>query len=151
MKSSQFPRDANGLPILTREVLELKAEEVIQFVDRGVLTRPIFTPLAEIASKFAEVFRFRFVFDNDLGTSEAGRKILGKFSIGTRAIYIDRSMEVDTPRWRFTLAHEFGHLVLHRTMLLASSGVVTRGGDISDTENEIDVPELQPQRPKDWM
>ena len=73
-------------------------------------------------------------FDADLGTSEGGRKILGRFYISTRTVVIDASLEVDSPRWRFTVAHEIGHLVLHRSMRLADSGVVTREGSLVNLE-----------------
>ena len=91
------------------------------------------------------------MFNQDLGISESSRKILGRFSIAARAIWVDRSLEVDSPRWRFTLAHELGHLVLHRSMKLASSDAATREGDIADTDVEIDSLETQPQRPRDWI
>jgi Zn-dependent peptidase ImmA (M78 family) len=151
MKASEFKRDVNGVPKLSREFLEIKAEEVIEFVDPSVLRHPLSIPVREIAKRLADAFDIPFLLNQDLGMSRSGRKILGRFYISTRTVAIDMSLEVDSPRWRFTLAHEIGHLVLHRSMRLARSGVVTREGEITDTDAEIEKPIVQPQKAKDWI
>jgi len=54
---------------------------------------------------------------------------LGRLDISKRTIYISTSLEIDSPRWRFTLAHEFGHYILHEKLLLESNVQVTSDGD----------------------
>lgn len=55
-------------------------------------------------------------FETDLGYSN-GKEILGKLSLIEKCIYISNKIEKDSPRWRFTLAHEIGHYVLHYNLL----------------------------------
>lgn len=38
---------------------------------------------------------------------------LGKCDFAQKIIYISSDLSFDSPRWRFTLAHEIGHFVLH--------------------------------------
>jgi Zn-dependent peptidase ImmA (M78 family) len=42
---------------------------------------------------------------------------LAKYDVLNRRLFISSSLSFDTPRWRFTLAHELGHIVLHREIL----------------------------------
>ena len=39
---------------------------------------------------------------------------LGKCDFKNRKIYIRNELEIGSPRWRFTFAHEIGHILLHR-------------------------------------
>ncbi|NBJ07690.1 ImmA/IrrE family metallo-endopeptidase [Alistipes sp. Z76] len=39
---------------------------------------------------------------------------LGKCDFKNRKIYISNELEIGSPRWRFTFAHEIGHILLHR-------------------------------------
>lgn len=39
---------------------------------------------------------------------------LGKCDFKNRKIYISNELEIGAPRWRFTIAHEIGHILLHR-------------------------------------
>lgn len=150
MKAQDLPRDSNGVPFVYRDFIELKAEEVIQWVDPRVLERVVLTPLNEIADRLRTQFHVPFDFGRDLGFTRDKRKILGGFRISDRRISIDGSLEPDSPRWRFTLAHEIGHLVFHRTLKLVESRVVGRTTEIDDTERELgDI--LQPTEPRDWI
>lgn len=39
---------------------------------------------------------------------------LGKCDFKNRKIYISNELEIGAPRWRFTITHEIGHILLHR-------------------------------------
>jgi Zn-dependent peptidase ImmA (M78 family) len=39
--------------------------------------------------------------------------VLGKIEFKPTKIYISKKLRSDLHRWRFTLAHEIGHLILH--------------------------------------
>lgn len=39
---------------------------------------------------------------------------LGKCDFKNRKIYISDELDIGSPRWRFTFAHEIGHILLHR-------------------------------------
>jgi Zn-dependent peptidase ImmA (M78 family) len=62
----------------------------------------------------AEKHQISFRFEQDLGFSPRGRKILGQFEFAPEQISIDRILQYDSPRFRWTLCHEIGHWVLHR-------------------------------------
>lgn len=44
--------------------------------------------------------------------------ILGKCNFINRAIYLSDDLEIGSARWRFTFAHEIGHILLHRKIFL---------------------------------
>lgn len=69
-------------------------------------------------------------------------KILGLFTARPRpAIYIDQSI-VGTVRYRFTLAHELGHFVLHRKLEV--------GGSIRDTSEDLLETPASAQTERQW-
>lgn len=43
---------------------------------------------------------------------------LGKLDFVNNRIYISNLIEKESPRWRFTLAHELGHAILHKKILM---------------------------------
>lgn len=66
---------------------------------------------------------------------------LGRFIIKEKNIQINNSLEIGNPRWRFTVAHEIGHYILHYTLLknkIDSFGESNDSLDImEDKENGI--------------
>ncbi|MFA6199881.1 MAG: ImmA/IrrE family metallo-endopeptidase [Bacteroidales bacterium] len=59
----------------------------------------------------SEVYPITFDFSNNLEDN-----LLGKIEFNPLKIYISKSI-TDENRWRFTLAHEIGHLILHYSIL----------------------------------
>ena len=51
-------------------------------------------------------------FDAELSDGE-----LAKYDVKNNKILISNTLAFDTPRWRFTLAHELGHIILHKNYL----------------------------------
>jgi len=74
------------------------------------------SPLYKIVCGLKETYDVPFCFEHDLGYSRPGCKILGRFDFKPRQILIDRLLPYDSPRFRWTLSHEIGHLVLHRKL-----------------------------------
>ncbi|NDV84196.1 ImmA/IrrE family metallo-endopeptidase [Bacteroides sp. 51] len=72
-----------------------------------------------------------FVFDEDLGYWK-DREILGKITFFPTTIYVTNQLPPNSHRWRFTLAHEIGHYVLHEDFL---SNIMTYNLDTKDTIN----------------
>lgn len=128
-----FYIDANGVPICTREDLEHKADEVLESLAPGTLAEPRQTPITAIALAFYEKFGVAFDFNSSLGKAKDGGQILGKFVTPPHKIYVDQSLKSDDPRWAFTLAHEIGHLVLHRKVKI----VTVHYASFSDTIRQI--------------
>ncbi|MBA2619822.1 MAG: ImmA/IrrE family metallo-endopeptidase [Acidobacteria bacterium] len=69
--------------------------------------------LCEYLSNFLKV---EFIFDENLGSHEED-EILGKITFDPLIIYITKELQLNKHRWRFTLAHEVGHLMLHQNIL----------------------------------
>jgi Zn-dependent peptidase ImmA (M78 family) len=107
----------NNLQHLSKIDIEVKAEVVIEYYDKNVLHKPQFTPLMAIIKKLKDEFKIIFDFKNEIGTSLNGKKILGKFIFKPRSILVDKSI-INDIRFPFVLAHELGHLVLHRKISL---------------------------------
>ena len=107
----------DNIPHLSKNDIEIKAEEVIEYFDKSILDAPQFTPLVSIVKKLKEEFNILFDFTSEIGTSSSGSKILGKFAFQPRAIYVDKDI-VNDLRFPFVLAHEIGHMVLHRKVEL---------------------------------
>lgn len=98
---------------LTRHDIDVKAEEVILSFDRHAFARQT-SPIYEVIKGFADQYGVKFGFDEDLGISKRKKKILGRFDFSPRTIFVDKRLPYDSPRFRWTLCHEIGHLVLHR-------------------------------------
>jgi Zn-dependent peptidase ImmA (M78 family) len=64
----------------------------------------------------SEAYNVKFVFDKSLDIKDKN-KILGKITFEPLVIYITEELLSDINRWRFTLAHEVGHLILHAHIL----------------------------------
>jgi len=71
----------------------------------------------KICQYLRQMHKVNFQFDNDLGTIGAN-KILGKIAFSPLEIFVSKDLNKDKYRWRFTLAHEIGHLVLHHDILM---------------------------------
>jgi Zn-dependent peptidase ImmA (M78 family) len=61
-------------------------------------------------------YKVKFVFDQSLKTYDK-HKILGKINFKHNEISITKELQEENHRWRFTLAHEIGHLILHSRLL----------------------------------
>lgn len=57
---------------------------------------------------------------------------LGKLVVKDKLINISNELEYDTPRWRFTVAHEIGHYILHYEYLKTK---IDSYGETSDSLN----------------
>jgi Zn-dependent peptidase ImmA (M78 family) len=66
-----------------------------------------------LCNYFTKIYNVSFNFDEELAYDRSN-KVLGKISLNPLRIYITKDLNLDPHRWRFTLAHEIGHLVLHR-------------------------------------
>lgn len=100
---------------LSRDEIDSQAEKVALHFDPEAFKRKT-SPLYEVVRGFKEQYDVPFLFDQELGHSRPGRKILGRFDFGSRQISIDRILPYDSPRFRWTICHEVGHLVLHRKL-----------------------------------
>ena len=144
--TSKIRKDKYGIPIIDREQIEDKAEEFIRFFNTTLLVEPKPTPVMDICYAICTQFKVPFVFDKDLGLSTSGKKILGRFQQKPRTIYIDPTLDSSSPRCRFTICHELGHLVFHRAVDL-------KGAQAEDSDTDDDVMEnpSPPRTNREWM
>lgn len=66
----------------------------------------------KVSEAMRNTYNVTFNYDTDLA-----KNILGKIEFNPLKIYISKSLKSDNNRWRFTFAHEIGHLVLHNQIL----------------------------------
>lgn len=136
----------NNIKHLSRSDIEIKAEEVLEYFDKSILEKVQFTPVLSIATQLKNEFDIFFDFTSELGTSSNGNVILGKFIFTPRGIYIDKSI-VEDIRFPFVLAHEIGHLILHRKITLPKEGYEK----FQDTEKDLVTGRKLLLSPRDWL
>ena len=120
-KVSRIKVDKSGVPILSADKIELKAEEVISYFDKRILDVPQRTPLLEYIETLHNQFKLERRYNQKLGTTKHGNTILGKTRLKPLGLYVDASL-VNDPRFNFVLGHELGHVVLHRFVDVKKTG-----------------------------
>jgi Zn-dependent peptidase ImmA (M78 family) len=105
-----------GLRRLRADDIEERSQSFIRLFDENVLLTQQPTPVISIVERLKAIspaHPITFDFNYDLACTPLGGKILGQFFPKSYAICIDESL-LGTDRLNFALAHEIGHLVLHR-------------------------------------
>lgn len=106
------------------------------------------TPVREFALETKRRFGVDFRVDLDLGGPPGGGKYLGRFRVRPRGIFVDISLE-GSDRFPFVLAHEYGHLVLHRNVDTAKAGYSDDSIEDGDLDFVTNRKELR--SPRDWI
>lgn len=139
------------IPHLRRHDIESIAEQVLLWAKPKHFDEPRLTPLAEIVEKLILKGKMRLCLDRPLGRTPEGKKILGVFLPQLSAIYIDPSIDQNGPRFRFTLAHELGHFVLHRKLKLLGAGD-TDNASIDDSRHDLHGHwRTRPHTDREWL
>jgi len=107
------------VPFIGQEELEQRTEKVRRYF-LGEISNHQEIDLEKICDFLAQYHNVTFLYEEDLGVDSSGREILGKISTETMTVYISNSLEKNSHRWRYTVAHELGHLILHRRLDLPS-------------------------------
>lgn len=97
------------LPYRTEDEIEKEIEDLN--LDEFYVNDKLETE--NLCRHLTEVYKVSFNYNENLG-SEQSSKVLGKISLNPLKIFISKELLIDPHRWRFTIAHEIGHLVLHR-------------------------------------
>jgi hypothetical protein len=100
-----------------------EAAEALRFAALGLAARDVPVDLDAIVYGYL-CERDHLAVDDDADLAhEAGDLVLGKTSMRPGKIEINRVLRVESERgrFRFTLAHEIGHWVLHRAQVLAAA------------------------------
>ncbi|MDR2148508.1 MAG: ImmA/IrrE family metallo-endopeptidase, partial [Tannerella sp.] len=96
------------IPFLSEEKIEEKIVSVFDFKDRKDIEYCITTE--ELVNAIKRQYNVEFLFEQNLYDE------LGYCNFKDNLIAISSESEFDTPRWRFTLAHEIGHYILHKDL-----------------------------------
>ncbi len=97
-----------NVPYKTEEKIAVKVLELFDksFYDNFRLNTN------KVSETMKDAYNATFSYDTDLPIN-----VLGKIEFSPLKIYITKSLKSDKNRWRFTFAHEIGHLVLHNQIL----------------------------------
>jgi len=101
------------IPYLGQEDIERRVSRILDYFKLDIRNKHqiLLTPLCEFLNTNNNI---KFIFDENLGKNPNGLDILGKITFNPNKIYVSNTLEYSSPRWRFTLAHEIGHFLLHR-------------------------------------
>jgi Zn-dependent peptidase ImmA (M78 family) len=113
-----------NIPFLTEEKIDEIVGRLIKY--------DVFTGDKINTDKLCTFLSSRYPLAFDFDTS-LPNNLLGKIQFNPLMITVTKSLKADLHRWRFTLAHEIGHLVLHRKYL------DNRIDDKTDTEYSLSL------------
>ncbi len=100
------------IPYKTKEEIEDKIKQITteELYENDKLNTD------NLCKTVSDIFGVKFNFDENLDYHKKS-KILGKLSFNPLEIYISKDLKMNIYRWRFTLAHEIGHLLFHYEIL----------------------------------
>ena len=115
--------------VLSRTQIEQRVSHMLDYVlpTRGNDTRP---------PDLREIVKVRFSFSDHLGHLRTGQHILGMFKVEPLTIGVTSDLALWSPTFCRTLAHELGHLVLHRG-LIGKGKYISRQKPIVDTAKQL--------------
>lgn len=140
--------DKNGVPILYAEDIEVKAKEVISSFDPSILEHPQETPISDFIEKLHIEFNLIRDYTQNLGVTKYGSVILGKTQFKPLGIFIDISLK-DNPLFNIVLGHEFGHVVLHKSVNLKQTGYEDQE-QVETTRDSVTGKKIL-RTPRDWL
>jgi Zn-dependent peptidase ImmA (M78 family) len=104
-----------GLQRLSKEYIEAKTEQIVNDWFPEYVNKLWPFPLEKFCDRIQNDYKIFVVRNASLGLNTSGQKIFGCLELKPLAIYVDGILKDDV-RYPFVLAHELGHLVLHRTV-----------------------------------
>lgn len=102
---------------LSREAIQIRVNNMLSilFGDQADFTRP--ASVENILGRLVKAGSITFSHDAELGMLPGNRRIRGMFNVNPFSIHICSSIKPWNSEFRFVLAHEIGHLALHRKMI----------------------------------
>ena len=107
------------VPFIGQPQLESCTASLVEEFNQGGYNNKT-VDLVRVCNFLEKTYNVIFVFNDDLGFDADGREILGKLSFNPMRLYVSSSIERNSPRWRYTVAHEMGHFLLHQHVNLPS-------------------------------
>ncbi len=124
------------IPYSSRDEIEAKAEELLKNIDPAVLVVAQKTSIENVVEYIMKKYHINVVRSLDLGRIPNGEVILGRIDIKNKEIQISKILDSDEYRYRFTLAHEIGHCILHYEYF-EKSYIETAGGELVYSNTKI--------------
>jgi Zn-dependent peptidase ImmA (M78 family) len=140
----------SSIPHCSRQYIEGMTERVLRWFNPRLLQRPQATPITDLVARLAAKGRVAVRYEERLGSTSRGRRILGEFIFHPPTILID-SGSGDGPRFRFTVAHELGHLVLHGHLELDFDALDDANPNIRDVRPHFHFGRKRPVTDRDWL
>ena len=121
---------------LSRPKTEERAGHMLDYVlpNRGNDPHP--PDLQTIVTVLKSRYGVRFSFSQDLGKLPTGERVFGTFAVAPLTIRVTSYLPKWSPQFQRTLAHELGHLVLHRKMI-GNGKYISREKPIVDTARQL--------------
>lgn len=110
-----------GLSILCEVEIEERAATLLRQQREDYFDYVLPTQLLKLAQILTAKFKIVFDFNASLGFSETGERILGATNLKKWIIRVDQALQKDQHKFNFTLAHELGHLALHRKITFCNN------------------------------
>src|SRR5690349_18650744 len=111
--------NVNKLTKLSKVAIEAKSVSVLEHFNREYFTHCRATPVFDIIYNLKSKQYLEYDDSANLGFSADGSRILGGYIPLKNTILIDKSLLDSSSKLHFVQAHELGHFVLHRKVLLA--------------------------------
>lgn len=116
----------------------------------NVLDRNRPAPLRQLITRYQDKKWLTFSDNEDLGTLPGNRTIYGEFNVEPLRIRVSSKLEQWSPRYRFTLAHEIGHFVLHRK-LIGKGKFISREQIPRDSAHQLKYREMETLSDLGWV
>jgi Zn-dependent peptidase ImmA (M78 family) len=106
-------RNFINIPFIKREEIEGMANKILLMINK---TDAFENSLDRIVEHIKRKYKVKISEISDLGMDRNGNKILARFNPCRMTVEIYNGL--DEHRKRFTIAHEIGHIILHRSYLI---------------------------------
>jgi Zn-dependent peptidase ImmA (M78 family) len=137
-----------GLETLSREDIDSRSQRLLIYFHPHYFEKVKPTPLTQISEFLHNRHGISFHFDTHLGYNHSGVKILGACQLSQKKIVTDNSIRELETKFNFTLAHELGHLALHRKVKITEDAA-SQG--IEDTALDMVSGKRKLTSDKDWL
>lgn len=136
-----------NLPRLSKGEIESTSIKVLHHFNPNYFERITPTPLFRIIDNLVSAKYLEYDDSSRLGFAHDNSQILGCYLPLKKKIMVNSNLKQDSPKMKFVVAHELGHFVLHRNLVLDD----TNSTSLIDSEGEILFAKKKLVTPNDFM
>jgi Zn-dependent peptidase ImmA (M78 family) len=119
------------IPFISPEETEKTIVDTFQWKNRE--DKNYYMGTQELVCFMRNQFSVNLDFDSELHDE------IGCCNFKDNKLSITKTLEFDSPRWRFTFAHEIGHYILHKYLYEKYQIYMTNDDETNFTNNELDT------------